>query len=159
VKRLLLVAMLVLAACLVPTPASASSGHFIAGGAQAPVCSDIGLQVECSGKAAGLDGTTFEVLIEAQGVAEVECVNPAGNRAPGQDTTLPVDGTTGPLATPRNGQSLFTVTTDSPAPMPSTPTCPNEQWTAVVVDVAFTSALLTLLDGGTVVDEVTVAVG
>jgi hypothetical protein len=159
VRRVLLAVALALSVLCVPAPAVAQSGHFIAGGANAPVCTDIGVQVQCAGKVAGLDGTTFEVLIESAGVATVECLNPAGNRAPGQDTSLQVEGTTGPLATPHNGQSLFVVTTDSPAPLPAMPSCPNEPWTAVVTEVSFTTATLTLLDGGGVVDEVTVAVG
>jgi hypothetical protein len=38
-------------------------------------------------------------------------------------------GTTDPLTTPRSGQYRFTIETDEPAPLPPTPTCPNEQWT------------------------------
>ncbi|HLM28585.1 MAG TPA: hypothetical protein VK360_01585 [Acidimicrobiales bacterium] len=139
-------------------PAYAQSGHFIESGAGAPTCTDIGLQVECTGKVAGLGGTTFEITVQAEGIATVVCINPAGNRAPGQDTAVTVSGTTTPLPTPRNGQFVFTVTTDSPAPLPATPTCPNEQWTPVITDVAFTTATLTLLEDGVVSDVITVTV-
>lgn len=63
-----------------------------------------------------------------------------------------------PLPTPRNGQFVFGITTDSPAPLPPTPTCPNVQWIPHIVDVSFTTATLTLLENGNVSDMVTVVV-
>ena len=129
-KRVLLICAVAVAALAFPGVASAQSGHFVTGGGNAPTCTDIGLQVTCTGKVAGLGGTTFEITIEASGIATVDCINPAGNHAPGQDTAVDVAGTTGPQPTPRNGQFVFTITTDSPAPLPATPTCPNVQWTA-----------------------------
>jgi hypothetical protein len=140
------------------SPALADSGHFITGGGNAPECTDIGLQVTCTGKVAGLGGTTFEVTISAPGIAEVECENNGGNVAPGQDTAVDVAGSTGPLPTPRNGQFIFSISTDTPAPLPPTPTCPNDGWTAHIVDVSFTTATLTLLEDGNVSDTVTVPV-
>jgi hypothetical protein len=146
------------AALAFPAVASAQSGHFLTGGGNAPTCTDIGLQVQCAGKVAGLGGTTFEITIEAAGIATVECINPGGNRAPGQDTAVTVAGTTDPLPTPRNGQFQFTVTTDSPAPLPATPTCPNPQWMPEIVDVAFTEATLSLFEDRALSDQVVVPV-
>lgn len=143
---------------LAASPALAQSGHFIESGAGAPECTDIGTQVTCTGKVAGLGGTTFEITVAAPGIASVECTNPGGNVAPGQDTAIDVAGSTGPQPTPRNGQSLFSITTDSPEPLPPTPTCPNDQWTPDIVDVSFTVATLTLLENGDVSDTVTVPV-
>ena len=139
-------------------PAYAQSGHFLTGGGNAPECTDIGTQVQCTGKVAGLGGTTFEITIEAEGIASVVCINPGGNRAPGQDTAVTVEGTTDPLPTPRNGQYRFTVTTDDPEPLPPTPTCPNVQWTPEIVDVTFTTATLSLFEDGQLSDQVTVPV-
>jgi len=138
--------------------AFAQSGHFITSGRNAPQCTDEGLTVLCTGKVAGLGGTTFEIRIEAEGTAEVVCINPGGNRAPGQDTEVTVEGTTGPLPTPRNGQFVFTIETDDPGPLPPTPTCPNEMWTPEIVDVVFDTATLTLFEDNVLVDEVTVIV-
>lgn len=157
-KRFLLLSAVAVAALAFPGVASAQSGHFITGGGNAPSCTDIGLQVQCTGKVAGLGGTTFEITIQAAGIATVECINPAGHRAPGQDTAVNVAGTTGPMPTPRNGQFVFTITTDSPAPLPATPTCPNNQWTPVITDVAFTVATLSLLEDGVLSDQVMVPV-
>jgi hypothetical protein len=140
------------------SPAHAQSGHFLTGGGNAPECTDIGTQVTCTGKVAGLGGTTFQIDIEANGIASVVCTNPAGNRAPGQDTAVTVEGSTDQLPTPRNGQYVFSVTTDDPEPLPPTPTCPNNQWTAEIVDVSFTTATLTLFENGTQSDQVVVSV-
>ena len=139
-------------------PAYADSGHFIESGAGAPVCTDEGTTVSCDGKVAGLGGTTFEITIEADGVASVECTNPGGNVAPGQDTAVTVAGTTGPQETPRNGQVRFTIETDEPPQPPPTPTCSNEMWTANIVDVTFTTATLTLFEDDVQTDQVTVPV-
>jgi hypothetical protein len=140
------------------TPASAQSGHFITGGGNAAECTDIGTRVECTGKVAGLGGTTFSITITASGNASVECTNPGGNVAPGQDTTANVAGTTGPLPTPRNGSFNFDLMTAAPPAPPPTPTCPNPQWTAAIVDVSFTTATLTLREDGVVSDTITVPV-
>lgn len=158
-KRYLVIALTALTMALgFPSVAFAQSGHFVTGGANAPVCRDTGLTVTCTGKVAGLGGTTFEITISAPGVATVECENPGGNVAPGQDTEVTVSGTTGPLPTPRNGQFVFTITTDSPAPLPATPTCPNEQWTPIITDVTFTDATLSLFENGMLSDQITVPV-
>jgi hypothetical protein len=116
-----------------------------------------GSQIQCSGKVAGLGGTEFEITVTAPGTASVECTNPAGNVAPGQDTAVTVAGSSGPLATPNNGQYVFTLMSTAPT-VPNTPTCPNRRWTASVVDVAFGDATLTLTEDGTVSDTITVPV-
>jgi len=144
--------LIVLVLALGTGPAFAQSGHFV--GTQ--TCTDIGTQVRCSGKVAGLGSTTFQIDVTAQGQATVECTNPGGNVAPGQTFSFTAAGSSGPLATPRNGQFRYTVTTDAPtAPAGS---CPNPQWTANVVDVSFTSATITLREDGVISDQVTVPV-
>jgi hypothetical protein len=132
--------------------ALAQSGHFVG----TPTCTDIGTQVQCSGKVAGLGGTTFTITVSAAGTASVTCTNPAGNVAPGQSFSTTVTGTSGPFATPRNGQSQFTVTSTAPTAPPGS--CPNPKWTATVTDVAFTTATITLLEDSTVSDTITVPV-
>jgi hypothetical protein len=152
-KRYLLFGVVAVAMLAFPGVANAQSGHFV----QTQTCTDIGTQVRCSGKVAGLGGTTFEITVAAQGTATVVCINPGGNRAPGQDTSVTVSGSSGPLATPRNGQFRYTVTSVAPT-LPATPTCPNNQWTPVVTDVAFTTATITLTEDGVISDQVTVPV-
>jgi hypothetical protein len=158
-KRLVLAFVAIFALLgLTAVPAYAQSGHFIEGGGNAPECFDRGTTVECTGKVAGLGGTTFEITIVAPGIASVECTNPGGNVAPGQDTAVTVSGTTDELPTPRNGQYVFTIRTDDPAPLPPTPTCPNDMWTPEIVDVSFTTATLTLFEDGVQTDQVVVPV-
>ena len=132
--------------------AFAQSGHFVG----TPVCTDEGTTAECTGKVAGLGGTTFEITVTAPGTASVECANPAGNVAPGQSFTTTAAGSSGPQPTPRNGQFRFTVETVTPTAPPGS--CPNPMWTATVVDVEFGDATITLTEDGVVSDTITVPV-
>jgi hypothetical protein len=153
-KRNLLVSLtgIVAVLTLFAGTALAQSGHFVG----TPTCTDEGTTVECRGKVAGLGGTTFTIRVSAPGNASVECTNPGGNVAPGQSFTTTVSGTSGPFATPRNGQFRFTVESDTPsAPAGS---CPNPMWTGTVVDVQFTTATITLFENGTLSDTITVSV-
>jgi hypothetical protein len=138
--------------------ALAASGHFITNGAGAVTCTDIGTQVACGGKVAGLGGTTFEIRVEAPGTAIVTCENPGGkDPVPGQNTDITAAGSSGPLPTPRNGQYEFGIMTDPPV-VPNFPTCPNDGWSAHVVDVVFGDATLSLFEDGVLVDQVIVPV-
>lgn len=123
--------------------ASAQSGHFVG----KVSCSDLGTQLQCSGKVAGLGSTTFRIEVTASGEASVVCTNPGGNVAPGQRFEFTAAGNTGEQPTPRNGQFRFSVSTTAPtAPANS---CPNPQWTATVSDVAFSgTATICLFEGG-----------
>src|SRR5690242_99960 len=87
-------------ALAIPGTAFAQSGHFIESGSGAPACSDIGLQVNCTGKVAGLGGTTFQITVDAAGVAKIVCHNPSGKVVPGKSKTVDVTATTGLLPTP-----------------------------------------------------------
>jgi hypothetical protein len=153
--RKLMIGVAAVAALAVSGVAQAQSGHFLTEGGNTITCADIGTQLRCTGKVTGLGGTTFEIVIEAEGTAIVECENPAGNVAPGQDTAVDLEGGTGELPTPRNGNFRFNVVTTEPD-VPNTPTCPNPQWTANVVDVVFTDATLSLFEDDVLVDQVDV---
>ena len=151
-RFLLFVCAAAVAALTFATVAFAQSGHFVG----TPTCTDEGTTVECSGKVAGLGGTTFEIAVSAPGTASVVCTNPAGNVAPGQSFTTTTTGTSGPLPTPRNGQASFNVATATPvAPAGS---CPNPKWSAAVADVEFGDATITLTEDGAVSDTITVPV-
>jgi hypothetical protein len=153
-KRAFLVAVASMTVLVMTASAAmAQSGHFVG----TPTCTDIGTQVRCTGKVAGLGGTTFTITVSAEGTASITCTNPAGNVAPGQSFDTDVTGTSGPFATPRNGQAPFTVT--STAPTAPAGSCPNPKWTATVTDVEFTSdATVTLFEDSTVSDSITVPI-
>jgi hypothetical protein len=152
-KRYLAVVVVFAAALAFRSLASAQADQF--GGE--PSCTDIGTQVRCSGKVAGLGGTTFTITVSAEGTGRVTCTNPAGNVAPGQSFATAVTETSGPFATPRNGQAGFIVTSDAPVAPPGS--CPNPMWTATVTDVTFTSdATVTLFEDSTVSDVITVPI-
>jgi hypothetical protein len=153
-KYLLLLALAAVAVLALPGVASAQSGHFV----QDQTCTDEGTTVLCSGKVAGLGGTTFTITVEASGTAEVVCINPGGNRAPGQDTEVTVSGSSGPLPTPRNGQFRYSLESDDPEPLPPTPTCPNASWTPDIVDVTFGDATISLFEDSNLSDQVMVPV-
>lgn len=138
-------------------PAYANNGHFANSGGNAATCRDNGTTVTCVGLVVGLGGDPFEITIDADGKALIDCINNGGRVAPGQKTDLSVSGTTGPLTT-FLGLSRFSVTTDKPPPVPNVPTCKNRTWTAVITDVIFTDATLTLFEDGQQVDQIVVAV-
>jgi hypothetical protein len=153
-KRYLLLVLAVgaVAAFAFPAASSAQSGHFV--GTQ--TCTDIGTQVSCDGKVAGLGGTTFSLTVSAQGSGSVTCTNPGGNVAPGQSFTTTVSGSSGPVDTPRNGQFRFNDLTTN-APTVPAGSCPNRKWTPSV-DVDFTTATITLRENGAVSDTIAVPV-
>ena len=152
-KRYLLLLTVACVGALAFSPAaSAQAGHFVG----TPTCTDEGTFLECSGKVAGLGGTTFRIDVSASGVADVTCTNPGGQVAPGQSFSFAGAGSTGDQLTPRNGQFRFSVETVAPTAPPGS--CPNPMWTATVTDVHFTDATLTLFEDSTVADTITVPV-
>jgi hypothetical protein len=98
----------------------------------------------------GLGNGDLTAQITATGVADVTCTNPAGNVAPGQRTNVTTSGTQSGIEV-KNGRATFDVTTAEPGPLDPAVVCPNRKWTATITDVHFTSATLTLIQGGVVI--------
>jgi hypothetical protein len=71
-----------MALALAAVPAIAANPHFVNG----PTFTDNGDTITATGSVAGLGGADVKVVLTAEGTAEVVCRNPAGRRAPGQDT-------------------------------------------------------------------------
>lgn len=123
----------------------AANVHFVRG----PSATDAGTVLVVAGKLAGLGQGDVTLIVNAQGIASVECTNPGGNVAPGQDTSISASGSV-TLPSAKNGQLVFSVSTAEPT-VPNTPTCPNSAWSADVVDVAFSGGTLTVIQGGVIV--------
>jgi hypothetical protein len=126
-----------------------------------PTCQDVGTQVQCSGgRRSGLGNEAFFIEIDATGIASVECTNPGGNVAPGQDTEVDASGSFGPFTADKNGNFRFpTLTTAAPANPSGAEACPNPQWSAAITDVAFnTPATISIIQGGEVVATTEVAI-
>ena len=102
---------------------------------------DLGTTLRATGSIAGLGNEDIDVVLTATGTAIIDCRNPGGTVAPGQNKTVTVSGSQTGLEV-KNGRANFTVTTTEPvAPAGS---CPNPQWTPIVRDVVFTSATITV---------------
>jgi hypothetical protein len=119
-------------------PVLAQNPHFIRG----PFFSDQGTQLLVTGTVAGLGNEDIDVVVDATGIATVECINPGGNRAPGQDTTVDVSGEANDVQV-KNGRATFRVLTDEPL-VTGAEACPNPAWTADVTEVEFTEATITI---------------
>ena len=141
-KLLLLIVSVFTALALAAAPASAAV-KFHSG----PTFTDMGTTLNVTGNVSGLGNQDLTAVLTATGTADVTCTNPAGNVAPGQRTTTTTTGTQEAIEV-KNGRATFNVTTAEPtAPNPAK-VCPNRKWTATITDVRFTSATLTLIQGG-----------
>jgi hypothetical protein len=125
-RRILVLASLVLTLALGAQAAEAASPHFI-GDPVITKSTETGLSV--TWKAAGLGNLPSDAFLTADSVeAQYTCVNRGGNVAPGQP--LVFEDVQGPTTTipPSNGNITFTVT----LPPPPTPSpalvCPNGNW-------------------------------
>jgi hypothetical protein len=129
---------------LISTVALAASPHFVG----TPTITAGQTTLRATGKIAGLGNGDVTVVLNADGIASVQCRNHGGNVAPGQDTAVSVAGSV-TLASPKNGNLPFAV--ETVAPVVGSDACPNDNWSAEVLSVAFSGGVLTVLQGGVVV--------
>lgn len=147
----MLVAALAAVALMAPTAALAANVHFVKG----PTFTDNGTTLTTAGKLAGLGNQDLKVTLSITGIAtKITCTNPGGNEAPGQNK--PGVTASGSQTITRNeiknGTVTINVTTLEPAQLtPKQAGCPNNRWTARIDDVRFTSATITIVQGGEVV--------
>lgn len=138
-------------ALIAPTAALAANVHFVKG----PTFTDNGTTLTTSGKLAGLGNEDLTITVAVAGIAtKITCTNPGGNQAPGQNK--PGVTASGSQTITRNeiknGSVNISVTTAEPAQLtPKQAGCPNNRWTADIDDVRFTSATITVVQGGAVV--------
>jgi len=142
-RRILAVLITALALVLVPT-----AGHAAVNFRSGPTATDLGTQLRVTGNVSGLGMGDLTAVVDATGIATVECTNPGGNVAPGLDTTVTLTGSQEDIQV-KNGRATFNVVTA--APTVGSEACPNPRFTATVTDVMFTDATLTLIQGGQVI--------
>jgi hypothetical protein len=147
--KLVTTALVMLAAASI---AYASSVHFKDG--STPTFTDLGTQLKTCFCLAGLGNADVTITVKTSGSATTICTNPGGTAAPGQNKVpvKPSATQTFPATEIKNGNLCACLTT----PPPPNPTakqagCPNNNWSASITDVAFTSAEVIVVQSGKVV--------
>ena len=128
--------------------AIAANVHFKGGN---PTFSDQGLTLNTTACLAGLGNQDIKVVVTAVANPTATCTNQGGTQAPGQNPAkVSVTGSQSiPASEIKNGNVCFNVTT-APPPQPTAKEagCPNNNWSAAITDLAFTSATVTVIQGG-----------
>ena len=154
----LLLAAVAAVALFAPTAALAANVHFV----KAPTFTDNGTTLTTTGKLAGLGNGDIKITLSVTGIAtKITCTNPGGNQAPGQNKPGVTASGTQTISRDeiKNGTVTIRVTTLEPAQLtPKQAGCPNNNWTAKIDDVDFSSASITVVQGGQTVLNKTYAI-
>jgi hypothetical protein len=128
--------------------ALAASVHLKGGKKAEPAFTDLGLTLNATGALSGLGNADVLITLDAMANPQGLCCNPGGEcKVPGQNPApVAVSGSEAiPAGEIKNGNTPFDVTTQPPmSPIPGAPDCPNTGWEESIIDMAFTSAVITV---------------
>ena len=149
-RRKLVLATAMLGALMLGVTAFASSVHFKN---TPPTFIDNGLTLTGLGALTGLGNQDIQVRLTATGFPTAWCINQGGNAAPGQNpATVTVAGSQNiPSTQIKNGNVAFNVTTGVPSLTWRQAGCPSSNWNVRITDVRFTSATISVVQGGATV--------
>ena len=147
-KRVLIGIATVVSVAAFASSAQASSVHLKGGKTAEPAFTDNGLTLNATAALSGLGNGDILVALDATANVTSTCTNPAVQTQPPGQNPAPIN-VSGSQAIPdsqiKNGTVSFNVTTDPvETPIAGAPDCPNPQWTEAIIDLLFTSALITV---------------
>jgi hypothetical protein len=132
---------------MLATDAIAANVHF----KREPVFVDAGQTLNSTISLVGLGNQDVTITLQVTGSATYTLINPGGNAAPGQNK-IPVSSSTSvTISSSQIKNGNLTVSLESPAPAAPVPTdvgAPNNNWTTQITDVSFSTATITVVQGG-----------
>jgi len=136
-----------LALASMASQALAANVHF----KRQPVFTDLGQTLKSTISLTGLGNQDVTIILQVTGGATYTLISPGGNAAPGKNK-IPIAASTSvtiPSTQVKNGNLTVTLTTPPPpAPVPTSVGAPNNNWTTRIDDVSFTTAKITVVQGG-----------
>ena len=152
-KHISKIAAIIVSLTVAASVAYAANVHF----KRTPNFTDNGTTLTGCFSLSGLGNQDVTITIDTRGDASTQCINPGGTAAPGiNKKNLGGSGSQTFSANEiKNGTLSACVTTGAPTITAKEAGCPNDGWTAVITDVKFNTATITVTQGGQIVLQTT----